>query len=82
MPNGSASALLPGDKQSGDNARNSMRAMLQLSPRPRCYDTTLAYNDAPAQQEQLQQVASSDAQPLAAAAVASSDAQPLAAMTT
>ena len=49
---------------------------------PRCCDSALAYNDAPAQQEQLQQVASSDAQPLAAAAVASSDAQPLAAMTT
>ena len=49
---------------------------------PRCCDSALAYNDAPAQQEQLQQVASSDAQPPAAAAVASSDAQPLAAMTT
>ena len=37
---------------------------------PRCCDSALAYNDAPAQQEQLQQVASSDAQPLAAAASA------------
>ena len=49
---------------------------------PRCCDSALAYNDGPAQQEQLQQVVSSDAQPLVAAAVASSDAQPLAAMTT